>query len=199
VSDTRVDGRRARRDRNLEHVLDTARQLFAEEHLLPGFDELARRSGVSVRSLYRYFPDQDALVSAAIERSMRRGIELARIPGFGRGSFAERLDAFVDNRVALYEQRIAGYRAALHYAGTIPPLADALQQSRMFLRDQVATQFAPELDALPVGDRRLAEAACDTISQFEGIDHLRRTLRCTEGECRAVLRRTLARTLGPEP
>jgi AcrR family transcriptional regulator len=150
---------------------------------------------VSVRSLYRYVPDQDALVSAAVERSMRRGLEMARIPGFGRGSFVERLDAFVDTRVALYEESIAGYRASVHYAGTIPQLADALQRSRTFLRDQVATQFAPELRALPARERRLAEAACDTISQFEGIDHLRRTHGCTPGECRAVLRRALARTL----
>lgn len=196
MSDTRVDGRRARRDRNLEQVLDTARLLFAEENLVPGFDELARRSGVSVRSLYRYFPDQDALISAAIERSLVRGVELARIPNYGRGTFDERLAAFIDGRVALFEESVAGYRASVHHAHTIPQLADALQRTRAFLREQLATQFAPELRALPAGERRLAEAACDALSQFDGLDHLRRAHGCTPAECRAVLERTFRRTLG---
>ena len=196
MNGTAVDGRRARRDRNLEQVLDTARELFAEEILLPGVDELARRSGVSVRSIYRYFPDHDALISAAVERSMVRGLRLARIPNYGRGTFAERLDAFVDSRVSLYEEAAAGYRASVHHARTIPQLADAMQRTREFLRDQLSTQFAPELTALPARERRLAEAACDTVSQFDGLDHLRRVHGCTAAECRAVLGRTIPLALG---
>lgn len=197
VSTGEADGRRARRDRNQELVLDTVREMFAESAVLPSVEEIATRSGISARSIYRYFDDPDALVAAAIERSLDVGGRTARIPQFGRGSFEERLDAFVKVRMRLYERHGAGFRAARHHAETAPRLADALNRSRRFLRDQTERQFAPELSALPAAERRTAGVACDTVSQLDSLDYLRRVRGCSPRECEAVLRRAIRAGLAP--
>ncbi len=178
-------------------MLDTVREMFAESAVLPSVEEIAARSGISARSIYRYFDDPDALVAAAIERSLDVGGQMARIPQFGRGSFEERLDAFVKVRVRLYERHGAGFRAARHHAETAPQLADALNRSRRFLREQTERQFAPELAALPAAERRTAGVACDTVSQLDSLDYLRQVRRCSVDTCEDVLRTTITAILGP--
>jgi AcrR family transcriptional regulator len=60
------DGRRERRDaqRNLERVLDAARELFAERGAEVTMEEVARRAGVGVGTIYRRFPSKDQLFAA---------------------------------------------------------------------------------------------------------------------------------------
>ncbi|MGK2936908.1 MAG: TetR/AcrR family transcriptional regulator [Solirubrobacteraceae bacterium] len=59
-----------RRDaqRNLERILDAAREAFAEDGIEVGVDEIARRAGVGVGTLYRRFPTKEALIDAIVDR-----------------------------------------------------------------------------------------------------------------------------------
>jgi AcrR family transcriptional regulator len=52
-----------RRDavRNRQKLLDAGREVFAEDPGAP-FEEIARRAGVGIGTLYRHFPTRDALV-----------------------------------------------------------------------------------------------------------------------------------------
>ena len=63
-----IDGRRARRDRNRETVVDAILSLYQEGNVSPSLDEIADRSGVSHRSVFRYFQDLEELYRVAIER-----------------------------------------------------------------------------------------------------------------------------------
>jgi AcrR family transcriptional regulator len=58
-----------RRDaaRNREALLDAAVKAFRAEGLEIGVDEIARRSGVSVATLYRHFPTKTDLIYAVTE------------------------------------------------------------------------------------------------------------------------------------
>lgn len=190
-----VDGRRARRERNVELALQATLQMFREDTLVPSIEAVSKRTGLSVRSLYRYFPDGDALIAAAIDRSLAEGRQLARIRNFGVGAFDERLRALVANRVRLYEVQAPQFRATVHHAPSVPQLREALELSRRLLREQVDTQFAPELRALGGRDRRLAALTCDTVTQFPSIEYLRVDRGCTVRETEAVLRRTIAGAL----
>src|SRR3954453_24162311 len=71
-AEVEVDGRTARRDRNREAVLDPVLELFSDGNLTPSPDEVAQRSGVSLRSVYRYVAASDGLMSCAIERHSQR-------------------------------------------------------------------------------------------------------------------------------
>src|SRR3954451_24151192 len=58
---------RADAQRNLERILDAAREAFAESGLDVGVEEIARRAGVGKGTLYRRFPTKEALVQAIVQ------------------------------------------------------------------------------------------------------------------------------------
>lgn len=72
-------GRSLRRDaeRNRERILHAARELFVEQGLGVGVDEIARRAGVGMGTLYRRFPNKDALVEETLAKAVGRVRELA--------------------------------------------------------------------------------------------------------------------------
>lgn len=57
-------------ERNRERILAAARELFAERGLDVPIEEVARRAGVGVGTLYRRFPTREALVARAFEAKM---------------------------------------------------------------------------------------------------------------------------------
>ena len=119
-----VDGRSAIRDRNRDAVLDAVLDLFSEDNLSPGPEEVARRVGLSVRSVYRYFDDHDSLTRAAIARNIERRAPLFRIPAIGEGMLPDRIDRFVDSRLRLQAEVGATVRAG-RIRATFDPLVRA--------------------------------------------------------------------------
>jgi AcrR family transcriptional regulator len=63
-------GLRADAERNRERVLSAAREVFAEQGLDASTNEIARRAGVGVATLFRRFPTRDDLVGAAFADKM---------------------------------------------------------------------------------------------------------------------------------
>ncbi|RBQ16218.1 TetR/AcrR family transcriptional regulator [Spongiactinospora rosea] len=59
----------ARRNRDL--IVTAAQHLFLEQGVDVPLDEVARRAGVGIGTLYRRFPDRDALLRAVAEDTLR--------------------------------------------------------------------------------------------------------------------------------
>ena len=80
MSTTPIEPRPQRADarRNREKIVEAARASFAEYGLETQMDDIARRAGVGVGTLYRHFPTKDALVRAIVQRHMERMAELGR-------------------------------------------------------------------------------------------------------------------------
>jgi len=190
-----VDGRVARRQRNQDVVLDAVLAMFAEDMLFPTIEQTAKRSGLSLRSLYRYFADPGELVEAAIRRNQETTAELARLPHIGHGPFDQRLDDFVSMRMRLYEAVGPMYRATVHNAATHTRIRDALTGNRHRLREQFELQFAPELSAMPRRARSTAVEAGDVLTQMDSIDLLRRYRSLSAAETQRVLRAGVAALL----
>lgn len=176
-----VDGRAARRDRNRTAVLEAVVDLFSEEDLEPAPDAVAARSGVSLRSVYRYFDDREALLGAAIEHKVEQVRPLLRIHDFGRGSRAERIDRLVAARLQAYDEIASTHRAARRLAVTSVVVREGQQRTRVALRHQVEVQLAPELAALrgqAPGQADVVLEAVDALLQLETLDlyRLRRGL-----------------------
>lgn len=169
------DGRTARRDRNRTAVLDAVIELFDEDDLSPGVHEVARRSGVSLRSVYRYFDDVDALIAAAIERQYELSRPHFTIPRLGQGPLDERIGRFCKARVELFTRVRTVFVAATVRARLDRQVADGLDWSRKQLRRQTEAMFAPELDALDDADRQMTFVTLDVLSQFETLELLRET------------------------
>lgn len=192
------DGRVARRERNIETVLDVVLQMFAEDMLFPTIEQASKRSGLSLRSLYRYFADPGALVEAAIKHDRRRATELTHLARIGQGPFDRRLDDFVAMRIRLHEAHGPIYRATVHNAATHSRVRDELQRNRGLLREQFELQFAPELAALAPRARVLAVEAGNLLTQLDSIDLLRRSRNLTVAETTAVLGDSLRALLTPD-
>ena len=175
TSPTPTDGRTARRDRNRTAVLDAVIELFDEDDLSPGVHEVARRSGVSLRSVYRYFDDVDALIAAAIERQYELSRPHFTIPRLGQGPLAERIERFCRARVALYLRVRTVFVAATLRARLDRQVAEGLDWSRSQLSRQTEAMFAPELDALAEADRQVTFVTLDVLTQFETLELLRET------------------------
>ncbi len=192
-----VDGRVARRQRNQEAVLDVVLEMFAEDRLFPTIEQAAKRSGLSLRSLYRYYADPGELVEAAITRSRERSRQEAHLPNIGQGPFEGRLADLVSMRVQLYETHGPMFRATVHNAANHTRVRDELHNNRRLLREQFERQFAPELAALSAPPRSAALEAGNALTQLDSIDLFRRVRSLTVAESEAVLREALTALLRP--
>src|SRR3954464_5470810 len=78
-SDRTEAGPRLRRDaeRNRERILAAATDAFARGGLAVTMDEIARRAGVGVGTVYRRSPDKDLLIEALFEQRIDELVGLA--------------------------------------------------------------------------------------------------------------------------
>ena len=190
-----TDGRVARRERNIAAVVDVVLEMFAEESMFPTIEQAATRSGLSLRSLYRYFADPAELLEAAIKRSRERAREISRLDALGQGPLLDRIDRFVASRIRVYETLGPEYRATVANAAKHPRVRDELTRSRDELRIQFELQFAPELAAAEPSERTRKLAAGDVLTQLDSLDYLRQHRGLSVTELEAVLTASLRSAL----
>ena len=182
-----ADGRVARRERNINSVLDVVLEMFAEESLFPTIEQVAKRSGLSLRSLYRYFADPAELLEAVIVRSREQVAEAVLLPAIGQGSVADRIDDFVAMRLRLHEISGPTFRATMANAAHHPRVAAELASNRDLMRDQFVLQFAPELEGLSTKEREHVLNAGDLLTQLDAVDFLRRHRQLSADDTHAVV------------
>ena len=64
-------------ERNRARILAAAREAFAERGLVVTMDEIARRAGVGVGTVYRRFPEKELLIDALFEQRIDELVALA--------------------------------------------------------------------------------------------------------------------------
>ncbi|MFD0638559.1 TetR/AcrR family transcriptional regulator [Catenulispora yoronensis] len=75
---------RADAEDNRRALLDAAREVFVEEGTSVALDKIAKRAGVGIGTLYRRFPDRDALLRGVLVdlfESMTAAARAAEEPG----------------------------------------------------------------------------------------------------------------------
>lgn len=186
-----VDGRTARRNRNRDAVLDAMIDLTAETGEEPAIESVAERAGVSYRSVYRYFEDRTELLLAAIGRLMGDVWPIFDIERLGEGSFDERVERFVTVRLRAFRRLAPLSRLAVRRSLSEPVVMTQFDDVRTYLRDQLRTQFGPELSALPEPEQVVVVRAIDTMFQFEALDFLARFEELSDADMAEVLHRQL--------
>src|SRR5919202_1838248 len=100
---------RADAQRNREKVLAAATAAFAEQGEEVALDAIAARAGVGIGTLYRHFPNRDALCAAAYRHEVDALCAAA----------AELLEAHpADQALRLWAERFADYIATKRAMGT---------------------------------------------------------------------------------
>jgi AcrR family transcriptional regulator len=103
MSTAPLHDRPLRRDaeRNRERILEAARDAFAEGGLAVTLDEIARRAGVGVGTVYRRFPDKEQLIDALFEERIGEVAALAEA-GLRHDDAWEGLVSFLEGATAAH-------------------------------------------------------------------------------------------------
>ena len=186
------DGRRARRGRNRDAVVEAMLELYSDGNLAPSSDEIAARAGLSPRSLFRYFDDIDDLARAAIDRHLARVLPLTPIDAEADAPLVDRIAALVEQRARVFEAignigRVSRMRAPFQ-----PLVAAELTQSRVFFRKQIKRLMARELSAMAAARAANVLAAADVLCSFEAFQLLRHDQMLSRARAATVLGDTLA-------
>jgi AcrR family transcriptional regulator len=188
-----TDGRRNRRDRNRDSVVEAMLGLFDEGNFAPSSEEIAARAGLSARSLFRYFEDIDDLVRAAIHQQIRRVLPTVEVDVSTDRSLADRVESLVAQRLRMFDAMGAVGQVARLRANFHPLIAAELRQARAYLRQQIADLFKPELSALAEHEAQARVAAADVVTSFEGYLLLRDDQALERDACAEVLTTALHR------
>jgi AcrR family transcriptional regulator len=169
-TDQLPSGRPKRADarRNYEKVVAAAREAFAAGGASTSLEEIARRAEVGIGTLYRHFPNRQALLEAVyvdeVEALCRSAADLAELPPWeALVSWLHRFVAYLATKQALaqellnYVDRDAGVfqhcRAAMYAAGG--PLLERAQQAGIVRPDTDLTeviQMVGGIVKIPAGD-----------------------------------------------
>lgn len=107
-SESRGRPQRADARRNYDKLVAAAREAFAEDGVGTSLEEVARRAGVGIGTLYRHFPTRQGLFEAAyldeVEAICRSSDELGDLPAWDAFvSWTDHLVAYVSTRRAVAE------------------------------------------------------------------------------------------------
>jgi AcrR family transcriptional regulator len=125
---------RADAERNRQQVLEVAQAVFASEGLAVPIDEIARRAGLGVGTLYRHFATKEALYEAILVNRMQALLQEARA-GAGAEDPAE---AFFDIIGRFIEESVAKKYLIDALAAKGFEFAQALKATKLELRDALA-------------------------------------------------------------
>jgi AcrR family transcriptional regulator len=181
MSTTRIPNRRleprklpkqARSGATVEAILEAAAQVFERQGYAAGTtNRIAKRAGVSIGSLYQYFPNKDAILVALVHRHLAEGMaalqpHLRRLSG--GALFDDVLPDIVHAMVALHALAPGLHRVLFEETQLPPALRAELDELEDRLVELAADALAADPCSPPVDPRLSARVA---IGAIEGLTH----------------------------
>ena len=167
MSSPPLDGRAARRLTNRQAVISAVLSFLAEDVLHPSPRQISERSGVSERSIFRYFESLDELRLSVVATAFGRVAQYLEIPKSLEASVESRISRIVSDRLTLFESIGFVARAARTRELTNPIAVELQQEFRTQMGDQVAAVFAPELAARPEDEAVALLSAMTVLLSFD--------------------------------
>lgn len=165
--DGRTDGRTARRNRNRDEVVQAALDMLEEGVSDPSIEQLTARSGLSARSIFRYFDGLDDLRRAVIRSHFERMRPLLETADAGEGPLDARIRRFVDSRIRFNESMTGPARTASMRMHAAPVIADDLREYRRVLDTSVRRHFGAELKTHPKAEADDLIALVHTLVSYD--------------------------------
>lgn len=195
MSEKRVDGRRARRERGRLAVIDAMFELLQAGKIPPSAEMVAEHSGVSVASIFRYFDGLADLQLHTYERFRERFGSLIDVPEPGAlagMTLDERIARLVTSRLDLYDAAGAIMMVGRLRSLEHEPLVAASAGMRATLADQVRGLFAAETRGSTPARAAELVAILDAFTSLESWDVMRRTHGRSRKQIAAAWRRGIA-------
>lgn len=126
----------------MDTLLEAAAQVFSREGLAATTNRIAERAGMSIGTLYQYFPNKHALLRTLAERHLAEsGARLGAVfadTRVSRPSFEETMRTILDAVVDLHRDRPTLHALLHRVAPRLPVEVDAMQAFEDHLVDEVA-------------------------------------------------------------
>ena len=181
MSSTRIPGARlaprklpkqARSEATVEAILEAAAQVFERHgYAAATTNRIAARAGVSIGSLYQYFPNKDAILVALVHRHLAESAAALgpHIERLNRGAgFDELLPDVVEAMVALHALAPSLHRVLFEETQLPPTLRAELDELEDGLVELTADALAADPLSAPADPRLAARVVVNTI---EGLTH----------------------------
>jgi len=165
--------RQERSRRTVEAILEAAAQVFERRGYAAGTtDAIAARAGVSVGSVYQYFPNKDAILVALVERHLEEGValvsQLLREAREGPVELGALLRRFVEAMLALHQREPRLHRVLFEEIPLPASLRRELERREQSIAQEVAALLTSRL-GLPL--RNAALTAYLLVHSVEGLVH----------------------------
>jgi TetR/AcrR family transcriptional regulator, regulator of autoinduction and epiphytic fitness len=196
---TVVDGRSLRAERTRTALAAAYLDLLTEGDLRPTAERIAERAGCSPRSVFKHFPDREALFAAASKVQEERVLELMGDSPDPEAPLDERLDAFVEQRTRFHEFVTPVRRAALLTEPFSETIAEKLTMARSAGAAQVAHVFQQELDPLHRRAKADMLAALTAIAAWPTWESLRKHQGLPADRASTIMRSMLSAQLKSAP
>ncbi len=154
----------------------------------PTAQQVAERSGVSLRSIFRIFEDVENLHATAAAKQQDRVRHLF-VNVDPDGALDDRVDAIARVTAGVYATVAPVRRAALRAAPGSDVLQAELDRARVWLKREIDRVFATELAGRD--DDGITYAAVEAALSFEAWDQLRSGQRASATRTKAVTVRTV--------
>jgi AcrR family transcriptional regulator len=189
-----VDGRRARGARSREAIVEAILELLVEQGGQPGVEEIAARSGISTRSVFRHFDDLESLYAIAVEVQTDRTEHLWAFAPTS-GSRDERVGTLVRHRARLYEELTPVRRFSERLRSVSAAIDERLMLGAAMLRTQLGEQFGSELASSERRDREDLLDALDAATSWSTWVLLRAQQGLSVARAERVVNRTVSALL----
>ncbi len=168
-SDKPIDGRRARREKSRQAVIEAMFDLVQEGKAPPEVEDVAERAGVSVSSVFRNFDGIGDLQHQALVWFQQRYLHLFEVNDADE-PLADRLRSHVQSRVTMADEvgpllRLARARAVDH-----EKMAESTATVRGRMADQTRQRFANEIRPMSPTKAANLTALIDATTSLEAYE-----------------------------
>jgi AcrR family transcriptional regulator len=162
----RIDGRNLRAESTRRKIIVGARALVEEQARLPKVADVARRSDVSVRSVFQHYQDVETLFIAVVD-AISDDLGDTQHDIDDSGSLEERVQRLTEQQSRLYEQLMPAVLAGRQLNPPPPALVERSEGRRAALRRRLETIFHPELASLTSAARAETIDALQAVSGWD--------------------------------
>jgi TetR/AcrR family transcriptional regulator of autoinduction and epiphytic fitness len=186
-----MDGRTLRGKRIREQfraqILASYTELMREGTVLPTTVAVARRAGLSIRVLFKHFPDANSLRHAVVHQLLVESRRLTAQSIDYSQPLGQRFITFLEHHTRMLETMTPFRRAGCVLEYSMPLVAASLRRARRDTIGNIAVVLAPEIYRLLPAKRKELIAGLHTICCWPSWENLRVVHRFNRTAARQVM------------
>ncbi len=190
----RVDGRRLRSERTKQTIVEAYLDLLREAPQMPTAAQIAKRAGISVRSVFERFSDLNALSLATADYAIAQGQAESAARDVD-GDRLTRIRSHVHTRAAACEKWLPLWRVLIATQSQLDELRMRVDLARHGNIARMKLMYARELATLAEAERARLLIAMATLISFESWDQLRGCYKLSIEQCETAWREAIDRML----